>query len=126
MPGQLFLNDQLAPKVAGDARPLAPGEYLRNPDGSWSSEVSATIGAGEYPDLNGGRPTLIPTMWLMKGVPTRVDRDTAARLAAESGLSFRSFNSDAEAEKFSQDREDAWQRIPPERASSVPALWETR
>jgi hypothetical protein len=124
MKGQAFLNPKVAPPVApGAPRPLGPGEYVQNSDGSWSNEITDTIGQGERPDLNGGRPTIVPTLWVINGVPTRVDTDTAAALAAKSGLQFQSFDTNQAAEAFSQQREKAWQGIKPQDAGSVPALW---
>lgn len=123
LPGQLFLNPAIAPKVAGQARPFAPGEYVKNPDGSWSSEVTMTTGVGDYPTLNGGAPTVIPTLWIIDGKPTRVDEDTAANLAVQSGLQFRSFKTPDEAEAFSNERESQWQTVEPQNAGSIPALW---
>lgn len=126
LPGQAFLNPKIAPQVpAGSARPLAPGEYVKNPQGSWSSEITTTTDPGAVPALNGGQPTVIPTLWVINGVPTRVDEDTAAQMAIQSGLKFPSFKTPQEAEAFSQQREDAWQNVEPENAASVPALWAT-
>lgn len=124
LPGQVFLNNTIAPQVPADApRPLAPGEYVKNPQGSWSSEITTTTDPGAFPSLNGGAPTVIPTLWVINGVPTRVDEDTAAQLAAQSGLRFPSFKTPQEAETFSQQREASWQSLQPESAGQVPALW---
>ncbi len=124
LPGQVFLNPEIAPKVPdGSPRPLAPGEYIKNPDGAWSSEITGTIEQGQHPQLNGGKATIVPTLWIVKGVPTRVDEDTAAAYAVQSGLPFRSFDSNEAAETFSQQREDIWQTMGPEDAGKVPALW---
>lgn len=82
-----------------------------------------TTGAGEYPALNGGAPTVIPTLWLVNGKPTRVDEDTAVKYAIQSGLKFQSFKTPQEAETYSQQREDTWQNVEPQNAASVPALW---
>lgn len=124
--GQAFLNPQIAPQVPdGSPRPLSPGEYVKNSTGSWSSEITTTTDPGAFPNLNGGKPTVIPTLWLINGVPTRVDEDTAAQLAVQSGLPFPGFNTASEAETFSQQREDSWQSLQPENASQVPALWAT-
>lgn len=126
LPGQVFLNPQIAPQVPdGSPRPLSPGEYVKNPQGSWSSEITTTTDPGAVPALNGGQPTVIPTLWVINGVPTRVDEDTAAQLAVQSGLRFPGFKTPEEAESYSQQREDSWQTIDPENAASVPALWAT-
>lgn len=118
LPGQVFLNPKLAPRVrAGLPRPFAPGEYVQNPNGSWSSEITVTV---QNPD---GSWSVVPSLWLDNGKPTRVDEDTAERYAAQSGLPFRKFSSESEAEAFSNRRENAWQGISPQNASSVPPLW---
>lgn len=124
LPGRLFINDQIAPKVPNGApRPFAPGEYVENPNGSWSSEITGTIEAGDHPELNGGRATIVPTLWLVNGKPVRVDEDTAAAYAVQSGLSFPAFPTNDAAEAFSQQREDLWQNLTPGTAGQVPALW---
>jgi hypothetical protein len=122
MPGDLNLNAQLAPKVPdGAPRPFAPGEWVQNPNGSWSSEISSTV---VNPALNGGKPTIVPTLWLVNGKAVRVDEDTAADYAVKSGLKFRSYNSEDEAEAASIARENDWQGLQPHEASRVPPLWE--
>lgn len=124
LPGKLFLNEAIAPKVtAGSPRPFAPGEYVQNPNGSWSSEITTTTGKNDFPNLNGGRPTVIPTLWLVDGKPTRVSEDKAAELAAKSGLKFPSFDTEKQAEDFSQRREDSWQSVQPTQAAKIPSLW---
>lgn len=122
MPGELHLNAAIAPHVRGDVRPLAPGEYIKNPDGSWSSEVSMTV---TDPRLNGGKPTVVPSMWLIGGKPHLAANDgEAVSLALDSGLSFKSFGTIPEAEKFAISREAAWQKLQrPEDASSVAPLY---
>jgi hypothetical protein len=122
LPGKQHLDPALAPTVPdGAPRPFAPGEWVSNPDGSWSSEISATV---EDPALNGGRATVVPALWLVDGKPVRVDEDTAARYAAQSGLQFKSYDTLEQAEQASQTREDAWQGIAPEKAWTVPPLWD--
>jgi hypothetical protein len=122
MPGTVRLNPALAPSVpAGSPRPLAPGEWVQNPEGSWSSEISTTV---TDPALNGGRPTIIPTLWLVDGKPTRVDEDTAVEYAKRSGLDFRGYDTPQAADKAADAREDEWQGLAPEQAGSVPALWQ--
>lgn len=112
MQGQVHLDPSIAPKVSGSARPLAPGEYIMNPSGSWSSEITDTIQKGDYPDFMGGKPTVIPTVWVVDGKPTHVTTDEAVRLAKQSGLTFRTFPTNAAAEAYSQQREAAWQQVP--------------
>jgi hypothetical protein len=124
MPGTAVLNPSVAPQVPdGAARPMGPGEHVKNPDGSWSNEITTTTDPGAVPALNGGQPTVIPTLWVINGVPTRVDEDTAAQLAVQSGLAFPSFKTPQEAESFSSQRESNWQNVAPENSGSVPSLW---
>jgi len=112
--GQAFLNPSAAPQVpAGSPRPLAPGEYVTNPNGSWSNEITTQTDAGQVPELNKGRPTVIPTIWVVDGKPTRVDEATAAKFAVQSGLSFPSFETEKEADAFTQKREGQWQSFTP-------------
>lgn len=122
LPGELHLDPKRAPIVKGNARPFAPGEYLLNPNGSWSSEISTTT---QDPSFNNGLATTIPTLWLIDGKPTRVTEDDALELAKQSGLNFKGYKDMNEANKASQDREDAWQTIHPEQASRVAPLWNT-
>lgn len=121
LPGQLHLDANLAPQVpAGAPRPFAPGEYLSNPDGSWSSEITVTV---TNPDINNGRPTVLPSLWIRNGKPVRVTEDQAVDYANASGLTFPSYKSIAEAERAANGREDKWEGLSPDRASSVPPLW---
>ena len=120
MPGQLFLNEKIAPQVQGDARPLAPGEYIQNPDGGWSSEVTVTV---QHPQLNGGKPTVVPSMWVVGGKAVKVSEDQAAELAAKSGLQFPAHPSLEAAEKFATERESTWQTLTPQTAGKVAPLW---
>lgn len=120
--GQVFLNPSVAPQVpAGAPRPLAPGEYVMNPNGSWSNEITTQTDKGQVPALNDGRPTVIPTVWVVDGKPTRVDEVTAANFAVRSGLSFPSFETEKEADAFSQKREGKWQSFTPSDSKS----WQT-
>ncbi len=121
LPGQANLDPKLAPKVPdGAARPLAMAEHVVNPDGSTSNEISVTV---TDPTLNGGKPTLLPSLWVVDGKPTRVNEDQAVDLAKQSGLTFKSFDSLDAAEKFATDRETAWQTTKPEDAGKVEPLW---
>jgi hypothetical protein len=121
MQGVLHLNEAIAPKVPnGSPRPFAPGEWVDNPGGSWSSEISVTV---TDPQLNGGKPTVIPSLWLVNGKPQRVSEDQAATLAAHSGLNFPAFKDIAAAEKFATDREAAWQGLQPAEAVKIAPLW---
>lgn len=120
----LHLNEALAPRVPkGAARPFAPGEWVDNPDRSWSSEKTVTV---INPAINGGKPTVLPSLWLKDGKPyTAKDEDEAAALAKASGLSFRGYHSLEEAEKFATEREAQWQKMRPADARSVSPLWES-
>lgn len=120
LPGELHLNEKLAPRVTGSARPLAPGEYLKNPDGSWSSEMSYTLAD---PALNKGAPTNVPGMWIVDGRPVHVSEDQAAALAAKSGLSWPAFGSLDEANAAAAAREAEWQKLEPKSASRLAPLW---
>jgi hypothetical protein len=124
MQGTPYLNPAYAPQVpAGKPRPFGPGEYFMNQQGSWSNEISATV---QDPALNGGKPTVVPTLWVINGQAVRVDEDTAAKYAAQSGLPFRSFESEDSANQFADQRESNWQNVDPSKAGSlqaVPPLW---
>lgn len=124
LPGQLNLNEQIAPQVpAGSPRPFAPGEWVQNPDGSWSSEITVTV---TDPRLNNGQPTVVPSLWLVDGKPVRVNEDAAVDMALKSGLAFQGFPDMAAAEKFANDRESAWQGIKPAEAVKIPPLWKAQ
>lgn len=116
LPGQLSLNPQIAPQVQGNARPLAPGEYLTNPDGSWSSEMTYTVPFGDG-------WAVLPGMWIVDGKPVRVSEDQAAEYAKQSGLDWQSYPDEATAEKASQEREATWQTMKPQDAGREPPLW---
>ena len=96
-------------------RPFAPGEYLNNPDGSWSNEMSWTV------EVN-GKPSVVPGLWLVNGTPTHVNENTAARYAEASGLKFPSFATQQEAEDYANNRETQWQDKQ-KGDTSVPGLW---
>lgn len=105
----------------GAERPLGPGEWIKNKNGSWSNEITSTV---EDKNLNGGKPTVVPTLWMVDGKPTTVSEDEAARLAATSGLKFPSFSTMKDAEKFANARESNWQNVPEGATRNVPALWQ--
>lgn len=122
LPGQTFLNPKIAPTVPENAaRPLAPGEYVKNPDGSWSSEISVTVAD---PRLNNGQPTNIPSLYIVNGKPYRAkNEDEAADLAIQSGLNWPSHKTMDDAIAASDAREKQWQTIEPQNAGNVPPLW---
>jgi hypothetical protein len=101
--------------TTGVTRPMAPGEYVSNPDGSWSNEVTTTT------EVN-GKPTVVPTLWLLGGEPHVLDEDQAAEMAERSGLKFPTFGTMNEANAFAAQREANWQNIHPG-DKSVPPLW---
>lgn len=103
-----------APEVPhGAAVPFVPGEFVTNPDGSWSNERTITSGAGEDDDLMGGKATVIPTLWRAGDKTIEATPDQARELAKRSGLVFPTFNTDEEAEAFSEAREKNWQNVKP-------------
>lgn len=118
LPGVLHLNVSISPRVpAGSPRPLAPGEWLDNPDGSWSSERTVTV------NLN-GKWANVPLLWIQDGKPVlAASDDEAARLAKGSGLKWRTYQSEAAANQAAVDREKNWQGITPQQARSVAPLW---
>src|SRR5665213_958759 len=123
IPGELHTDPSLAPQVpAGAARPFAPGEYNKNPNGSWSSEESMT---SEHPSQP-GRWTNVPSLWL-KGGKAYVahDEDEASDLAKQSGLNWPAYPSEDSANAAAENREGMLQGIDPDKSSSVPPLWRT-
>jgi hypothetical protein len=117
LPGKLFLK---APAPVGTARPFDSGEWMVNPNGSWSSEMANTI---QHPALNNGQPTNVPTLWIIDGKPTRVTDEQAAILAAKSGLNFPAYRSKQEAQEVATVRENNWQSTEPQNSGSVPTIW---
>ena len=123
IPGALNLNAAIAPKVPeGAARPFAPGEHIRNPDGSWSSEETVTVSGDK--SFNGGNPTVLPSLWVKDGKAyVAKDEDEATALAKASGLTWPSFPTMDAAEHFANTREQTWQGMEPQGASGVAPLW---
>ena len=118
LPGTIELDASIAPKVPkGAPRPFAPGEMVENPNGGWSSEITNTV---QMPD---GKWSVVPSLWIVDGKPTRVSEDQAVEYAMKSGLPFQRFDSEGAAEKFSQAREDTWHKVGRKGARSVPPLW---
>lgn len=118
MPGVLHLNPAIAPHVPkGAPRPLAPGEWIDNPNGSWSSEISATIQNSD------GSWSVVPGMWIVNGKPRHVNEDIATQYAQSSGLTFPKYRTLDEAEKAATDRESVWQGVKPQEASKITPLW---
>jgi hypothetical protein len=118
MQGQAYLLPQYS--AMGQTRPFGPGEYFMNQGGLWSNEITTTV---TDPRLNNGQPSVIPTLWIVNGVPTRVSEDQATELAIKSGLTFQSFPNQQQAETFANSRESNWQNIKPQMSGSVAPLW---
>ena len=100
----------------GQNRPLGPGEYVTLPNGSWASEMTYTLQLGN-------QWAVVPGLWLMNGVPTRVDEDQAAELAQQSGLQWRTFPDEKSANEYSNQRESTWEKTPVGRSDMQPPLW---
>jgi hypothetical protein len=99
--GPLRLLPNQAPPAVGGVRPMVPGESVTNPDRSISNEISITV---THPKLNGGKATVIPTVWLVNGVPRRVSEEQAIEYAAKSGLGFPGHASIDAAEQWITER----------------------
>ena len=123
IPGTAYLNSAIAPQVpVGAPRPLAPGEMIHNPDGSWSSEVSMTVSGDK--SLNDGNATIIPSLWIKNGFPyVAKDEDEAIQLAKDSGLQWPSYPSLDAAEAASKAREAIWQTVGTHNAHTISPLW---
>lgn len=75
-------------------RPFRQGESVSNEDGSISTERSITV---TDPKLNSGKPTNIPSLFMVDGKPKQFSQKGAIKAALESGVKFRSFNTIDEA-----------------------------
>lgn len=94
-------------------RRLAPGEYVQNADGSRSTERSITV---THPNLNGGKPTNIPSIWMVDGKIVELlgqpnYEDRAVEFALQTGEKWQSYGSIAEAETAAKKRSDAGARF---------------
>ena len=108
MKKMVALGTQIVGRTS-EGRPI-----ILNPDGSYSTERTATV---THPLINGGKPTNIPTIF--RGV--ELDPDQAAELIAkfskekkslqpidpETGRPLQAFNSIEDAEKEAQERSAA-------------------
>jgi hypothetical protein len=101
----------------GSIRPFGPGEYLLNPDGSFSNEESVTV---RHPD---GHFMVVPGLWLVNGVPHKVDEDQALDYAVQSGLIWPEFQNVNYANQFAKHRETIWQGVPQGRTDLQQPLW---
>ena len=84
----------LRPQAMG-VRRLSIGEFVKNPDGSRSTERSITI---THPEINAGQPTNIPSIWNVGGKIVELPFDTqgekqAIDYAVQSGDKWPSFAS---------------------------------
>ena len=105
----------------GPIRPFGPGEYVAipNPTGGppgMTSEESLTV---PYQ----GRWAVVPGLWLVHGVPTKVSEDQAAAYAQRSGLNWPMFDSSQAGDAYAKARELIWERTPQGRTDMQPALW---
>ena len=82
-------------------RPLVPGEFRQNADGSQSTEY--TIGVNDK-RLNKGRPTVIPSIWMVNGKIVELDQASAREAAVKSGLTFPDFDTHEEGDAFAFER----------------------
>ena len=102
----------------GRIRPLVKGEVIKNKSGSNSTE--RLIGV-DHPELNGGRPTLIPTLYMKDGKIVRFSSITpegkitvsreqqrgAIQAAMQSGLQYPDFNTFDESTVYAKQRSAA-------------------
>jgi len=94
------MPDQKAPNI----RPLQPGEYRKNKDGSYSTEISKTV---KNPMINEGMPTNIPSLYVVDGVVKEFqNEDEAVRAAIATGLNYPSFASIPDAVQAARQRTD--------------------
>lgn len=96
-------------------RPLHAGEYVVNPDGTWSTEITTSV------DGPNGTTAVIPTLWLLHGVPYRLTPQQAYQLAVKSKLAFPLFKTVPDAEAFTRKREAKEQTMHP---SQWRPLWQ--
>ena len=69
-----------------EIRPLVPGEFRQNDDGSKSTEINITV---THPKLNGGAPTNIPSLYVENGRIVHFrDEGQAVEAALATGLTF--------------------------------------
>jgi hypothetical protein len=76
-------------------RPLKPGEFRQNKDGTRSTELTRSV---RHPDINKGQPTNIPSMYVVEGkVVEFPDEDQAAYAAQATGLKYPTYKTMDEA-----------------------------
>jgi hypothetical protein len=122
-PQQRAYADRIGSQLkARDVRPLTPGEYVDNPSGGWSSEISLTVPHPTKP----GKFTNIPSVWLVGGVPKRLTQDEAIAAARQSGLDWPEFDNPQVADNAAADRETNWGNLGRQDAAQAPPLWSRR
>lgn len=97
---------------------LTPGESVKNPDGTKSTEYSITV---EDPRLNDGKPTNIPTIWKVDGkivrlvphgeAPNDTTQEAAISHAIKSGERFPAYDTVDEAVAAAKTRSSAGGRF---------------
>jgi len=113
-----FLPNQFS--RLGNTRPLGPGEAVQLQGGGITSEETYTQ------QMPNGQWAVIPGLWLINGVPTKVSPEQATQLAVQSGLTWTfSFPSEEQADAYATHREAVWERTPQalDMTTSQPALW---
>ena len=100
----------------GQIRPFGPGEYLDMGDKGWASEMTYTLPYN-------GQWSVLPGLWVVNGVPTRVTEDQATQYAQQSGLVWPSFENEELANQYANQREATWQKTPMGRSDMQPSLW---
>jgi hypothetical protein len=80
-------------------RPLYGGEYVTHPNGDWSTEITSSSTGDD------GTTRVVPTLWLVNGVPYVLPPDLAQQFATQSGLPFPKFGTVAGSEAYTNNRE---------------------
>lgn len=83
-------------------RPLNDKEFVQNKDGTRSTERTITV---THPKINSGKPTNIPTLFVVKGqVKEFKNEDRAVDAAINTGVKFPSFKSIPDAVNSAKQR----------------------
>ena len=106
------LYDQL-----GANRPLGPGEFVSQTGGGMTSEETLTI------PMANDQWMVVPGLWLINGIPTKVTEDKAQEMARQSSLNFPTFPSQAHADAYTKQRENIWETNPQGNTSIQPPVW---
>jgi hypothetical protein len=104
----------------GAIRPLGPGEAVQMIDGGITSEETWTV------QMPNGKWSVIPGLWLVNGVPTKVTEDQARQYAIQSKLNWPyTYDTLPEADAYAQQREAIWEKTPQalDMTTGQPALW---